>query len=70
MTHAPADLVRLLRDVPTYYGRVLAGLADARVYDDALELIAVNRSDDFAEWDHLAMICRQERALARAAARP
>lgn len=60
---APAELVRLLREVPTYFRRVQSGLNDIAIYDDALEFIAANRSDDFAEWEHLAMICRQDKAL-------
>jgi hypothetical protein len=63
----PPELVALLREVPTYYARVRSGLAAIGIYDDALAFIAKHRSQDFAEWDHLEQIIRQDQALVRAA---
>lgn len=65
MAMAPSELVRLLREVPTYYRRVRSGLSSIEIYDDALEFIAANRSDDFAEWGQLEQIIWQDQALLR-----
>lgn len=66
MRHAPAELVHLLRFVPTIPRLIATGRATPEVYDRVLAKIAQHQTDEFVEWDHLAAICRQEQALLRA----
>jgi len=63
MTAPPAILVLLLRLVPALDGMIRDGRADPDIREVCLRVIAENRSDEFAEWDHLERIIRQDRAL-------
>ncbi len=59
----PPELLELLKNVPNMYRLVLTGLTDISIYEEAQQVINKHRSDDFAEWDHLAQIIRQDQAL-------
>ena len=63
----PTLLVDLLRFVPNIRRLASTSVEAIRLYDHAMGVIARNRSDDFVEWDHLAQIIRQDRALLQAA---
>lgn len=65
----PAVLVLLMHLVPALDGMIRTDKIDPSIRDAVLLIIKEDRSDDFAEWDHLAQIVRQDQALERAISR-
>lgn len=68
MSPQPADplLVYLLQTVPNFPRWIRAGEMAPSAYELVEQIIAQHGSDAKVEWSHLAMICRQERALLQA----